>query len=357
MSNKSRIAAVTEQIKANNVAITNMKTKLGNLAQVTATPADVAAGKVFVLPTGATASGTAMLSKPEQTKTLTLAMASGDQTIAPDSGKVLTAVTVTKPATLLPENIKQGVNIGGVLGTLMGAVGVVLSSIAITTPPTKLIYNGGDAFDPAGMVVTATYSNGATRVVTGCTYAPSAITVSGNVTVSFTEFGVTKTAVVAVTKVQAYVPQEVYFDDYENAFKSFASGIQPIKDSIFANPIYENNIPYYPMSLIIVEYFGYHKNMTSSMLQTSQVVVDAFISAGQAMYTKAGSFNALFKDVQYKQDMLKCLTEFKKFEAVGLISSFSYNAENFTFTMVGSQAVQKTKTGNIYELFFNAMLA
>ena len=54
--------------------------------------------------------------KPEQTKTVDLAMASGNQVITPDAGKVLTSVTVKKPSTLLAENIKAGVKIGGVTG-------------------------------------------------------------------------------------------------------------------------------------------------------------------------------------------------------------------------------------------------
>ena len=57
-------------------------------------------------------------SKEEEAKTVDLAMASGNQTITPTSGKVLSQVVVKKPATMLPENIKKNVNIGGVTGTL-----------------------------------------------------------------------------------------------------------------------------------------------------------------------------------------------------------------------------------------------
>lgn len=55
--------------------------------------------------------------KPEQTKTVALSMAGGDQVITPDSGKVLTQVTVEKPSTLTAGNIKDGVTIGGETGT------------------------------------------------------------------------------------------------------------------------------------------------------------------------------------------------------------------------------------------------
>lgn len=58
--------------------------------------------------------------KPEQTKTVELSMASGNQEVSPDTGKVLTRVTVTKPATLIPDNIRKDITIGGVTGTYAG---------------------------------------------------------------------------------------------------------------------------------------------------------------------------------------------------------------------------------------------
>ena len=77
-----------------------------------------------------------------------------------------------------------------------------LSSIAITTPPTKTTYEPGELFDPTGMVVTATYSDASTDDVTvSCTYSPDvALTLSDDeITVSYTEGGVTKTATQAIT--------------------------------------------------------------------------------------------------------------------------------------------------------------
>lgn len=54
---------------------------------------------------------------PTQEKTVDLAMASGNQVVTPDTGKALSKITITKPSTLIPTNIKGGVNIGGVSGT------------------------------------------------------------------------------------------------------------------------------------------------------------------------------------------------------------------------------------------------
>lgn len=67
--------------------------------------------------------GIAPTPKVEQTKTVDLDMAVGNQTISPDEGKVLSSVVVTKPTTLVAENIKRDVNIGGVIGTLEGGAG------------------------------------------------------------------------------------------------------------------------------------------------------------------------------------------------------------------------------------------
>lgn len=81
---------------------------------------------------------------------------------------------------------------------------VVLSSIAITTAPTKTVYYEGDALDLSGIVVTATYSDGSeVNVTEDCTFSPvngaTLSTENTDVTVSFTDDEVTKTADVAIT--------------------------------------------------------------------------------------------------------------------------------------------------------------
>ncbi|MBE6997414.1 MAG: hypothetical protein E7427_04495 [Ruminococcaceae bacterium] len=75
-----------------------------------------------------------------------------------------------------------------------------LVSIAVTTPPAKTQYTAGQSFDPAGMVVTATYSDQSTAAVTGYTVTGAALAESdGFVTVSYTEGTVTVTALQPVT--------------------------------------------------------------------------------------------------------------------------------------------------------------
>ena len=84
-----------------------------------------------------------------------------------------------------------------------GGGGVKLVSIAITTPPAKTTYVSGETFSPAGMIVTATYSNGATLKATGYSFSPDTALTDGttSVTIEYTEGGVTKTAEQAITVV------------------------------------------------------------------------------------------------------------------------------------------------------------
>lgn len=59
-----------------------------------------------------------------ETKSVDLSMASGNQLVSASSGKLMSQVTVQKPATLIPANIKKDVNIGGVVGNFEGGGGM-----------------------------------------------------------------------------------------------------------------------------------------------------------------------------------------------------------------------------------------
>ncbi len=54
-------------------------------------------------------------------KTVELALADENQVLTPTTGKNFSKVTITKPTTLLPENIKKGVTIAGIVGTYEAA--------------------------------------------------------------------------------------------------------------------------------------------------------------------------------------------------------------------------------------------
>lgn len=94
---------------------------------------------------------------------------------------------------------------GGTVHNMQGGAGggIKLVSISIKTPPAKTTYTAGETFNPAGMVVEAVYSNGATADATGYAYIPSTALTDGTtaVTIQYTEAGVTKTTQQAVTVV------------------------------------------------------------------------------------------------------------------------------------------------------------
>lgn len=90
----------------------------------------------------------------------------------------------------------------GVTKTCTQAITIrTLSSISVTTAPTKADYKYGEKFSSAGMVITAKYSDNATRVVTGWTYSPTGALGLTNttITITYAEGGVSKTCTQAIT--------------------------------------------------------------------------------------------------------------------------------------------------------------
>ena len=99
-----------------NQIIVNGETIL-DLRSDTVTPATLQKGYTAHDKSGTKITGTLEVPATEE-QTVELSMLSGNQVIQPTNGKVMSKVTVQKPDTLLPENIKNGVVIGGVVGTL-----------------------------------------------------------------------------------------------------------------------------------------------------------------------------------------------------------------------------------------------
>ena len=89
----------------------------------------------------------------------------------------------------------------GVSFTVNSAVTKTLTSIAVTTAPTKTTYTADESFDPTGMVVTATYSDNSKNVITDYTFTPDVAlkTDDTSITISYTEGEVTKTTTQAIT--------------------------------------------------------------------------------------------------------------------------------------------------------------
>jgi len=130
----------------------------------------------------------------------------------------ITFDSMTIPATsylrfgiaLTASSTNSGIAFTGIRVYQQDGVSKTLSSIAVTTQPTNKSYYNGDSFNPAGMVVTATYSDSSTANVTAsCTYTPSPLTTgTTSVTVSYTE-GTTQTATITGITVAAISPASI----------------------------------------------------------------------------------------------------------------------------------------------------
>ena len=120
-----------------------------------------------------------------------------------------TTADVTEGCTFSPESMAAGTQSvtityvrAGVTKTATVAVAVrTLDHIAVTTPPSKTAYKYGETFQPAGMVVTAYYTDETSRAVTGYTYSPTGALAMNNttITISYTEGSVTKQTTQAIT--------------------------------------------------------------------------------------------------------------------------------------------------------------
>lgn len=123
-----------------------------------------------------------------ETPTVNLSLASGNQTVNASSGKYIKSLTITKPSTLIASNIKSGVNIAGVSGSLSPAKpeqakiinitengsqsvtpdsGKVLSSVEITTNvPTYITVASESALPSTAQEGTIAVVGGATDPIT-----------------------------------------------------------------------------------------------------------------------------------------------------------------------------------------------
>ena len=129
-------------------------------------------------------------------------------TFADDTIENVTGDCTFSPATIAKDTTAITVNYqrAGIRKTASVPVTVrVLASIEISNPPTKTAYKYGEVFSPAGMAVTARYTDGQSRTVTGYTYSPNgALKLSDTtITVSYTEGDVTKTTTQAITVAKA----------------------------------------------------------------------------------------------------------------------------------------------------------
>lgn len=84
-------------------------------------PAELVPGNIKAGETVAGITGEYEGEAPEtEEKTVAADFSGGDMVLEPSDGKVLSKATVTRPETLVPENIAEGVDIAGIIGTFVG---------------------------------------------------------------------------------------------------------------------------------------------------------------------------------------------------------------------------------------------
>ena len=99
----------------------------------------------------------------------------------------------------------------------------VLVSIEVTTNPTKMTYNYLEKFDPHGMAVTATFSDGSKSAATGYSYPTTEFSTLGQqaVNLDYTFEGVTKSTSLTVTvdPIEVPVPTQKDAPSYDGSTK------------------------------------------------------------------------------------------------------------------------------------------
>lgn len=95
-------------------------------------------------------------------------------TYSNETTKAITGYTVNPSENLATTDTSVVITFNGKTATQAITVNAIeLVSIEVTTPPTTTSYSQGANFDPTGMVVTGTYSDGSTKPITDYTYSPS----------------------------------------------------------------------------------------------------------------------------------------------------------------------------------------
>jgi len=114
-----------------------------------------------------------------------------------------------------------------------------LVSIAITNPPDKTVYKLNEYFDRTGMIVTATFADGKSRIVSGYTVSPNGALGKTDtiITVSYARKGITKTATQEITVV--YLTSIVV--SHPPTYTEYYEGNSFNKAGMVITAIYSNN--------------------------------------------------------------------------------------------------------------------
>ena len=166
-----------------------------------------------------------------------------------------------------------------------GAPAANLTSIAVSGTPTKITYFDGEPFDPTGLVVTATYEDESTEVVTSrveWTFNPETLTLGTNevkATATYGEMTASKTVTVTVAEVQKYnVTWNVNGNDYTEG--------NPTTEVVEGEKV--EVLPAAPASIVGLVFMGWTNEAV-----TSQEAAPA------VLFTSAADAPAVTADVTY----------------------------------------------------------
>ena len=168
--------------------------------------------------------------------------------------------------TVTPESLLFGVTAHNSAGVqIVGKYqSVTLTELEITAPPKKTAYLTGETFDPTGMVVTATYSNGAKLENPAYTVAPSGALAVGTttVTVTYSEGGITKTATQAISVSFKSAASASTSPAAGVSYTSGLSGVSAADVTAFAEAISNNSSITNATSTVYVDFGSVHRKIS-----------------------------------------------------------------------------------------------
>lgn len=210
----------------------------------------------------------------------------------------------------------------------------VLKSIAISGEATKTTYTEGEVFDPTGLVVTATYEDESTEVVTSrveWTFNPETLilgTTEVNVTATYGEKTASKTVAVTVAEVQKYnVTWNVNGNDYTEG--------NPTTEVVEGEKV--EVLPAAPASIVGLVFMGWTNEAV-----TSQEAAPA------VLFTSAADAPAVTADVTYYAVFAaQAGAGWTRVTALGDITEGSYVIKNADFVLPSSNTGSGEAPGKV----------
>ena len=176
-----------------------------------------------------------------------------------------------------------------------------LVSIAVSVPPTKVIYKAGEYFDPSGMVVTATFDNGTTKNVSGYTYSPTRTLQQDDsvITISYTKKGITKTTTQNITVVYltsiaitnpptytSYYDDEIFNTAGMEVTANYSDSTSAVITTYSISP--SGTLPYGTTSVTISYSEG---GITKTTTQNVSVSIRTYDYTNSTVITSGGTYN------------------------------------------------------------------